>query len=283
MQVLVCLAEHQGQTVTRDSLLETVWAGSIVTEHSLNRAISTRSGGTEIWTSDADGSNLLRLTSFNGPYATMPRWSPDGRRLVFDCRSEGNANIYQVDGQGGQPRLLTTELSEEVAPIYSRDGRWIYFASNRTGDWQVWKMPSGSGSAIQITQRGGFAASESADGKHLYFTKQEQPGLWRMPVPGGEEERVLQDLEPVDWANWVVGEKGIWYVKRSADHTPSIAFFDFAARAIKPLVELPKLLYKSGLSLSPDGTHILFTQVERSECDIVLVELFMLLTRAQKR
>ena len=59
----------------------------------------------------------------------------------------------------------------EIASGINRDGRWVYFSSNRAGLWQIWKIPSGGGKAIQVTDNGGFVAFESADGKDLVYTK----------------------------------------------------------------------------------------------------------------
>ena len=47
---------------------------------------------------------------------------------------------------------------------WSRDGRWIYFASNRTGRDEVWRMPAAGGAPAQITRQRGAAAAESGDG-----------------------------------------------------------------------------------------------------------------------
>ncbi len=90
---------------------------------------SARSGTMEIWVCDADGSNALQLTSFNGPNTGTPRWSPDARSIVFDSRPGGNADIFVVGASGGAPRQITTDPSEDVVPSWSRDGRWIYFES----------------------------------------------------------------------------------------------------------------------------------------------------------
>jgi Tol biopolymer transport system component len=47
---------------------------------------------------------------------------------------------------------MTTEPSEEFVPSFSRDGRWIYFCSNRSSPVQIWKMPAEGGSAVQVTK-----------------------------------------------------------------------------------------------------------------------------------
>ena len=54
---------------------------------------------------------------------------------------DGRADIYVISADGGLPRRLTTEGSGELIPSWSRDGKWIYFPSNRTGIFQVWKAP----------------------------------------------------------------------------------------------------------------------------------------------
>src|SRR6516225_7279261 len=124
---------------------------------------SSRSGSVEIWVCDSDGSNPWQLTFVGGRGAGTPRWSPDSRQVAFDAGPEGNGDIFVVSVEGGRPRRLTTDASNDVVPSWSRDGKWVYFASDRTGAWQTWKMPAEGGQAVQVTKHGGFTAFESMD------------------------------------------------------------------------------------------------------------------------
>ena len=129
---------------------------------------SDRSGNFEIWVCDAAGLQPLQLTFLRTSNTGTPRWSPDGRRIAFDARpGEDAADIYVIDADGGAPRRVTTEPSDDVVPSWSNDGRWIYFASKRTGRWEVWKAPADGGQPVQVTKHGGFAAFESRDGQSL--------------------------------------------------------------------------------------------------------------------
>jgi len=173
---------------------------------------SGRSGTIEIWVCDSDGSNARQLTFLGGRGAGTPRWSPDSRQIAFDASPEGNSDIFVVSAEGGRPRRLTTETSSDGVPSWSQDGKWIYFKSDRTGAWQTWKMPSEGGRAVQVTKRGGYAAFESMDGKTLYYAKGlEVPGLWQVPVEGGEETRVIEQLGAFLWGYWAVVEGGIYF------------------------------------------------------------------------
>jgi Tol biopolymer transport system component len=132
---------------------------------------STRSGSTEFWVCDSNGSNSRRLTFFNGPHVGSSSWSPDSQEIAFHAFPEGHAAVYVVGAQVGRLRRLTTSTSNETAPSWSRDGKWIYFVSDNTGALQVWKIPAEGGQAVQVTKKGGLAAPvESPDGKTIYYT-----------------------------------------------------------------------------------------------------------------
>jgi hypothetical protein len=83
--------------------------------------------------------------------------------------------------RGDSARRLTTDDANEVVPHWSRDGRSIYYASNASGVYEIWKK------ALD----GGYSAQESFDGKMLYFTKGPSvAGIWRQPLAAGPEELV---------------------------------------------------------------------------------------------
>jgi Tol biopolymer transport system component len=237
---------------------------------------STRSGRSEIWTCDADGTRPLQLTPSGERGSYTPRWSPDGSQIIFDSRRNGSAEgLYQVyiaGADGRAPRALTEGPSSNFAPSFSRDGRWIYFASSRDGTGQVWKMPAGGGQPVQVTRNGGNTTAESPDGKTLYFNKQEGSGsLWKMPVAGGPEVQVLSSLYRF---NFSVADKGVYFTPATSpkDGTTSIQFLDFASGAIRTI--LPIGIPDTGLAVSPDGRYLLFVQVDRSDAALGLIENF---------
>lgn len=232
---------------------------------------SSRTGNNELWVSDKDGQALRRLTSFGTAFVSTPRWSPDSKQLVFEVRKEATADLYIIPAEGGAPIRFTDHPEDELAPSWSRDGQWIYFSSRRSGQWEVWKKPVVGGEATQVTTDAGFASVESADGKQLYFSKGR--GLWRMPVDGGVAEQVLEELIGRDWGNWALHPDGIYYVQRTGEGA-RLAFFDFASKASRAIMTptYPLPISKASLTLSPDGSHLLFTQTESRESDIVLVE-----------
>ncbi|HEU0185747.1 MAG TPA: winged helix-turn-helix domain-containing protein [Blastocatellia bacterium] len=242
---------------------------------------SNRTGNWEIWVCDSDGHNAAPLTSFNRLITGSPRWSPDGRQIVFDARAEDVADIYVVNVEGGAPRRLTTEPSEDIVPSWSHDGQWIYFCSNRNGSQQIWKMPakasSRGGQAVQVTKQGGFDNVESPDGQYLYYAKgRGESGIWRIPVAGGPETPVLDHHQAGLTRQWAVTPQGIWFVTSEAAKRPLIEFYSFGAGRVTIAATLEKPLPPgiSGLTISPDGRRLIWTQMDQVNSDITLAENF---------
>jgi dipeptidyl aminopeptidase/acylaminoacyl peptidase len=234
-----------------------------------------RSGDPEIWVWESDGSNPNQLTYFKGPATGTPRWSPDGRWIAFTSGSEGQADIYAIDADGGLPKRLTNDAANDISPSWSRDGKWIYFASNRSGQLQIWRMAvaphlaARPAQTIQVTKNGGSASFESLDGKTLYYAK--DWSLWSVPTEGGEE---LQILDSLHMQSFAVSRQGIFFVPRSEPTAPGrIRFFDFSTRRLSDVLALDKPAF-IGLAVSHDGRRLLFSQVDREDSDLMLLDNF---------
>jgi serine/threonine-protein kinase len=90
---------------------------------------------------------------------TAPAPSPDGNRIAFMSRRDGNWEIYVVASNGSGLQRLTNDPGEDGLPAWSPDGKAIAFISSRGGSWAMWAMaPNGTG------QRLLFALPGSPDG-----------------------------------------------------------------------------------------------------------------------
>jgi Tol biopolymer transport system component len=115
---------------------------------------SSADGDHDIYTMNADGSELVNLTDAFGPWIDDdPNWSPDGSKIVFASGrggSEGHLfanNVFVMNADGSDQVKLTFEPDHlfSVQPSWSPDGTKLAFSSDREGDWEIFTMnPDGS-------------------------------------------------------------------------------------------------------------------------------------------
>jgi Tol biopolymer transport system component len=236
---------------------------------------STRSGEMEIWTCDAANCSDAQQLTFLKSVSGSAHWSPDGQRIAFDSRPTGHSQVFVVNAAGGKPFALTDGTAEDKVPSWSSDGGYVYFTSNRSGATQIWRVSARGGQPAQVTQHGGYAVLESPDGRFLYYVKEDQPGVWRMPSGGGDEARILPLPSPEHWGDWALLKRGIYYVDESGPR-PAIDFFAFGTHKVTKVAEVDSLppLGDPGFTVSPDQKRIIFSQVDRSAVDLMLVENF---------
>lgn len=235
---------------------------------------STRSGTEEIWVAGADGSNPAQLTRMGGAQTANPRWSPDGRTVLFDSRRGGSADLYLIEPGTGSLRQLTGDPAYEGEASWSRDGRWVYFGSNRTGRYEVWKIPAAGGDWVPITRSGGMTPREAPDGKWLYYAKglATPTAIWKVPTSGGEESPVVDDLSYP--SNFVVAGEGIYFLaQRGGPDGTSIDLFAFGTGKTRSILRT-RSPWWYGLTMSPDQRAILYSAVEHSGSNLMLVEGF---------
>jgi Tol biopolymer transport system component len=235
--------------------------------------VSNRGGPWEIWMTDPDGTNLVRMSDDKSSTAGPPQWSPDSRKLTFDSRQSGHPEVYIVDISERLPRKLITNISDASTPSWSHDGNWLYFEA--TSDQRIFRCPASGGDAVALSAESGAFPVESYDGETVYFVSPaegtdlhmvslKEPGT-AFPVKG-IPALVRREL-------YTVVPGGIYFI--SGDKPKSIQYFDFVSRQVRQIFNLEKE-YVVGLAVSPDGRWILYTQPTGTEgnSDIMLVEHF---------
>jgi serine/threonine protein kinase/Tol biopolymer transport system component len=257
---------------------------------------SNRRGVWEIWMSDADGTQLVLLSDAKSSEAGAPHWSPDSQKIAFESRQSGHPEVFTVDITERMPRRLVTNLSDMSAPSWSHDGKWLYFQSstasipasivvNRIG---IFRSPTSGGNAIAISDFGTWPL-ESHDGKIIYFLKVDFLTTVHMAsVEALGTESALRGMpEGTDGKEWTVVPGGIYFVPANAaklatrrydfstraDDAKSVQYFDFATKHVRQIFEAAKA-FNDGLSVSPDGRWILYTQEDEGSSDIMLVDHF---------
>src|ERR1041384_4993934 len=102
------------------------------------------------------------------PYMTEPSLSPDRKEIAF----VSGGDIWSVPAEGGIARLLVSHAANESKPLFSPDGRFLAFGSNRTGNGDIYILELESGNLRRLTYDDANEALDawSRDGKWIYFT-----------------------------------------------------------------------------------------------------------------
>ena len=88
----------------------------------------------------------------------------------------------------GERRVGSTRSpARDIVPSWSADGRWIYFASDRAGKLDIWRIPPDGGEAERVTTGGGFETFPTPDGRYLYYSREDGSPLRRRDLASGEE------------------------------------------------------------------------------------------------
>ena len=128
-----------------------------------------------------------------------PRLSPDGGRLALSVLRDGNWDLWVYELERGVATRITFGAGYDADPVWSPDGRWLAFASDRDGGMTVFrKRADGSGQAERLLDPellpGPFPNSWSPDGRWLAVSPTGPGGndLWVVPADGqGEGEALM--------------------------------------------------------------------------------------------
>ena len=192
---------------------------------------SDRGGGDNIWIMETDGSNARQLTEESFRLLNNPTWDPSGRYIAArkhytTQRSAGTGEIWLYHVLGGNGVRLVERPSEAFQkelgePIFSPDGRYIYYTQNVTPgntfiyaqdsntdlfDIRRYDMQTGEIDTAVSGAGGAVRPAPSPDGRYIAFIRRDRirSGLYIKDLQSGEERRLVETVDQDMQETWGV-------------------------------------------------------------------------------
>lgn len=233
--------------------------------------VSRRTGEPQIWLKDTNGSEY-QLTNFERNFDIRRiRWSPNDEALIFIH----NKFLYQLSINSKELKVLYKAQGGESieGESWASNGRAVLFSSDRDGDWQVYKLSvqSEGGGVVpkQLTQKGGYAAFESADGGGIFYLKYHTKGLWFKSYGSVEETRIVDNIDVFSWNSIYLRQDNIYYLSNDYPKM-SVYRYDLSEQKrffVQSYYGSPWLL-----SVSHQADKILFQRNTQTQSSLVLLK-----------
>jgi len=213
-----------------------------------------------LWRSKPDGSERFQL-SYPPLYAMLPRWSPDGKQIVFVGLSAGKpARIYLVSAEGGSPQeLMSGDPQQHWDPSWSPDGSKIVFGGSFFG-----------ATVVRVLDMKTHQVSTLPGSEGLYAPRWSPDGRYIAALPQEWQSLVVYDFETQHWSELAKGsaaypswsKDGQYVYLLRVPNDPAVLRLRISDRKVERMVDLKNFRmagYDWGfwLGLAPDDSPLL--------------------------
>jgi Tol biopolymer transport system component len=141
----IYLMEETGENVRRvsDTGFHPSWSPDgkqiVVSDKSSDVATSHTIPNSSLWIIDVETGNKKPLDTKGD--AVQPNWSPNGKRITYWFIEEGKlGEIATIPAGGGEPVVIARDAAMDWNPVWSPDGKYVYFGSDRSGHMNIWRV-----------------------------------------------------------------------------------------------------------------------------------------------
>ncbi|MEJ2006850.1 MAG: protein kinase [Acidobacteriota bacterium] len=254
------LERYDSRTQTFTSYLGGISAGDVAFSKDGKWVAYVSYPEATLWRAKVDGSDKLQL-SFPPLRAVLPRWSPDGKQIVFYAFQPGKlVRSYLVSTDGGTPRgLLSDDARSQSDPVWSPDGSSVAFSGGA----------SSPESAIHILDMKSRKISTLSGSKGLFSPRWSPDGRYIAALPADSLGLRLFDFKTQKWSvlttssvafpSWSHDGKYIYYLRLGQG--PSVLRIRIPGGKIEQVASLKDFqmtgYYGLWLGLAPDDSPLL--------------------------
>lgn len=148
-----------------------------------------------LYIKDVKGGKATVQRTFNRDISDMS-YSPDGKKICFTERKEEDENIYMISAnEGVAVQQLVSSKSPELCPVFSEDGKSVFFVRTEGDRYFIWSLNINSSLLTQYTE--GFTPTIFDDGNKVLLTrnKKSKGEIWTVDLNRGIETLILSDPE----------------------------------------------------------------------------------------
>ena len=191
-----------------------------------------------------DSGPVYRQLTFDGGETCNPSLSRDGKFVVYASdRGGGNLNIWMQAVHQGSPLRLTNQPARDYDPVFSADGKTVFFSSLREPNG-IYRVPAAGGDA-ELVARAGSSAEVSPDGRWLLFTT---GNLALLDIASNASRPLLESFDNSYAPKWSPDGKEILFAGRAAREDPVEWWITTPEGAAPKKTGMLSALHESGFS-----------------------------------
>ncbi|NQU10100.1 PD40 domain-containing protein [bacterium] len=233
----------------------------------------------ELAVMDYDGHNVRQLT-FDKGLNVRPRWSPDGRKILYTSYLHRFMDVIEADLYTGGRRRVAGFNGLNSGAVYSPDGRSIALTLSKDGNPELYLMDAGGGGLRRLTRTKGAESSPTwtTDGRGIAYVSDDRgsPQVYLVSREGGEPSQLTfspsYNTEPA-WSRPAPEStmKPMLAVTSRVGGRFQIGLYDSGTKEVRPLVADGH--DNSDPSWGRDGRHLVFSKIKNWRSRLVLLDV----------
>jgi len=221
--------------------------------------ISKATGNKEIYTADYDGQNIRKITD-DKSIALFPKWSPDGKNIIYTTFKYRNPDLYLIDMEEGKKTAVSVFPGINSSAAWSPDGKRLSVSLSKDGNAEIYTMDNDGKNLQRLTEHRGIDTSPvwSPNGMEIAFTSDRSgtPQIYAMGSDGTNLRRLTYQGNYNDQAAWSPDGNRLAYSSLDGGHF-DIFVIDLVSGKVRQLTSGAG--DNQNPSWSPDGRHIAFS------------------------